>query len=184
MDDRKEVPVGTRQLTLGSEQLGWMHDSTHLLSQGDLASQREALQQQLDEDGYLFVRELISPAKVKRGLAKITAALGDAGWFVDGSDPLERQLPADSDTPPKQSKPHDSSSVGPDKKPTPARMNTYDIMHSAEVLDVLEGEELHDFFDMLFGEPSKSFHNKWFRAVKPDGFSGFHMDKVALRAPH
>ena len=141
------VPVGTQELELGSEQLGWMRESTELLAQG-----RPAVQQRLAEDGYLLLRGLIEPEKVLRGLEKITGTLGEAGWFVEGSDPLERQLaPAEA-----------------------RRPQEGDLMHCDEVLDVVEATELHDFFAMLWGEEAATFYNKWFRAVGPGGYSGFH----------
>ena len=58
----------------------------------------------------------------------------------------------------------------PERKPH----DNYELMHCEEVKAVLESEELHEFFKMLWGEEAKSFDNKWFRAVGPGGFSGFH----------
>ncbi len=148
MVDGQAVSVGTQQLSLGSAQLGWMHESK--LSEG-----RAALQQRLDTDGYLLLRELISPVKVQRGLAKIVATLAEAGHFAPGTDPMDRQIAAKA----QERRPYDG----------------YELLHSQEVLNVLESDELHDFFSTLWGEAAGTFDNKWFRAVGPGGFSGFHM---------
>ena len=142
------VPVGTQQLALGSTQLGWMHES-------DLSEGRAALQRRLDTDGYLLLRELISPSKVQRGLAKIVTTLAEAGHFAPGTDPMDRQIAA----------------KGQERQ----SYDGYELLHSEEVLNVLEADELHGFFSMLWGEAAGTFDNKWFRAVGPGGFSGFHM---------
>lgn len=155
MVDGQAVSVGTQQLSLGSAQLGWMHESK--LSEG-----RAALQQRLDTDGYLLLRELISPVKVQRGLAKIVATLAEAGHFAPGTDPMDRQIAAKA----QERRPYDG----------------YELLHSQEVLNVLESDELHDFFSTLWGEAAGTFDNKWFRAVGPGGFSGFHMYVLTLVA--
>ena len=152
MADGTVVPVGVCRLPLGSDQLGWMNEATALLAQGAAAVQR-----QLDEDGYILLRSLIDPAKVQRGLAKITSTLAGSGFFVPGSDPLDRQL-----------------ALGDDNVKRRTPYDNYELMHCPEVLDVLESEELHDFFAMLWGEESRSFDNKWFRASGPGSYSGFH----------
>lgn len=52
------------------------------------------------------------------------------------------------------------------------------LMNDPAIRRVLHGQELHDIFAELFGEPAISLDYKWFRAVIPDQYSGFHMDNV------
>ena len=92
---------------------------------------------------------------MQHGLTKIVATLAEAGYFVPGTDPMDRQIDA--------------------KAQARQAYDGYEMLHSDEVLSVLESDELYDFFSMLWGEAAGTFDNKWFRAVSPGGFSGFHM---------
>ena len=158
------VPVGTQKIRLGSPQLGWMNEATHL------ATNAAALQAQLDKDGYLLLRGLIDPAKVRRGLEKITSVLADADYFQPGTDPCDRQLAGGENL---------KSGTGPASSGRQP-YDQYQLMHSPEVLSVLESAELHALFALLWSEPATTFDFKWFRGVGPGGFSGFHMDNVYM----
>jgi ectoine hydroxylase-related dioxygenase (phytanoyl-CoA dioxygenase family) len=158
------VPVGTQTLALGQE-LGWMHESTALISDGAASSR---LQARLDEDGYLLLRGLIDSSKVRCGLEKITQVLAGASYFAEGTDPVECQLAGDKQT-----------GTGAASSGRQAYDN-YAMLHSPEVLAVVESTELRAFFSMLWGEAATTFDFKWFRGVGPGGFSGFHMDNVYM----
>ena len=56
------------------------------------------------------------------------------------------------------------------------------LMNDPAVRRVLHGEELHGLFAELFDEPAVSLDYKWFRAVLPEQYSGFHMDNVYMGA--
>jgi hypothetical protein len=157
--------VGTQKLELGGPQLGWMRDSNELL--GDIV----AIQERLDTDGYLLLRQLIDPTKVETAAADITARLEQSGCVGPATDHRQRLLPP----------PPPPATAGPLPSPLlPRPPNMQGLLHSPNLLSVLEGDELHRFFSSLFGEAATTFDHKWFRCIGPGGFSGFHMDNVYM----
>lgn len=47
------------------------------------------LNQRLDEDGYLFFRELLDPARVMELRREMLSVMQQGGWLVAGTDPVE-----------------------------------------------------------------------------------------------
>ena len=56
------------------------------------------------------------------------------------------------------------------------------MMNDDAVRRVLHGAELFGVLETLFAEPAASLDYKWFRAVVPEQYSGFHMDNVCKRS--
>lgn len=54
------------------------------------------------------------------------------------------------------------------------------IATTPEVLAVLESPALFELFARYFGEPARTFDEKWLRAVGPGGFTGVHYDSVYM----
>eukprot|EP01047_Picozoa_sp_COSAG01_P085965 COSAG01_NODE_19122_length_1029_cov_1.396774_2_plen_251_part_01 len=77
------VLAGSTPLTTGSAQLGWMRESAPQLSVAQL-------QQRLDDDGYLLLRQLIAPEKVQRCAsshrAQETTRVGEDGLGHTGHE--------------------------------------------------------------------------------------------------
>ncbi len=98
---------------------------------------------------------------VNAGCASITTEVARQGWLVEGTDPSDLIV---KKTPP------GSGMLRPEESD--------DLMNDPAVRRVLHGPELHGIFAELFREPAISLDYKWFRAVIPEQYSGFHMDNV------
>lgn len=162
MAAQQGVEVGTRVLPLDGRTLGWMHEAPTGAGPNAAATRR----MMLDRDGYLFLRGLVPSDLVDAGCASITAEVARQGWLVEGTDPAELIV---KKTPP-------GSGM--------LRTEESDVlMNDPAVRRVLHGVELHELFAELFGEPAVSLDYKWFRAVIPEQYSGFHMDNVCASLP-
>ena len=149
------VEVGQRVLPLDGEALGWMHEFDGALSDG------AAMRAQLERDGYLLLRDAIPSELVDAGCASITAEVHREGWLVEGTEPAELIV---KETPPGSGmlREHEADNM----------------MNDDAVRRVLHGAELFGVLETLFAEPAASLDYKWFRAVVPEQYSGFHMDNV------
>ena len=111
--------------------------------------------ERLNEDGYLLLRGLLSPAAVRAGLRRFTAELAERGVRFADADRLQLA----------------DGSLGAD---FPGMGDLQPMAHAEELSRVLEGPELHNFFHWLFSEPASTLDNKWTRVVPPqlDGRPG------------
>ena len=127
-------------LPFPSATLGEMADHTALL--GDAV----ALRQRLADVGYLRLRGLIPPERVRAARRAVADYLHTQGCIAATADPLRG-------------------------KPGRLMGNTA-ITHHPALLAVLEAAELRDFFTALLGEPARTYDFKWLRAVPPEGATG------------
>lgn len=148
-----KIKMGTRELEWGT-QLRELRDSNSLL--GDT----QALNQRMQEDGYLMFRELIPRQKVQQSREKTLQYMAECEALVPGRPVLEGAMPQGGKTVP--------------------LMGHRDITHDPALLQTLEAEELHHFFDMYFGEPAMTFDYKWLRGVGNEQFTGAHYDVVYM----
>lgn len=150
------VTMGTRTLELDSPALGRLRDANDLL--GNAA----ALKARLEEDGYLLMRDLHGRAKVKAAHDVILRHL-DAQGQIDRFRPI------------------DQAYVKPGVETPGGLLSRVDeVVRSREVLDVLEGEPVMDFFRRLLGGEVFTFPYKWLRAVPPGSNTGAHYDVVYM----
>ena len=59
------------------------------IDSGSLLGAREQLRERAQQDGYLFVRDLVSHDSILRLRRDVARILGDAGWLDDGTDPMD-----------------------------------------------------------------------------------------------
>lgn len=148
------VQMGTRELTMGSAQMGELRDCNALLGSG------EALRARMDEDGYLLVRGLIGREKVLAARRQVMAGLAQQGLVAPGTDSADGFAA-----------PGSAGLYMGGKKA---------VTHTPEVLGVLESPELFGFYQTLFGELVSTFGFKWLRAVGHGDFTGIHYDTVYM----
>ncbi|MCB0060687.1 MAG: phytanoyl-CoA dioxygenase family protein [Caldilineaceae bacterium] len=149
-----DIRFGYRTLSYPSAEIGELRDSNGLL--GDSA----ALHARMAEDGYLLLRGLIDREKVLQARKTVMEHMATAAALTPGTPVLEGVMPKGGRSVP--------------------MMGRKGIAHHADVLDVLESEELFDFFATYFGEPALSFNYKWLRAVGNEGYTGAHYDFVYM----
>ena len=148
------LSIGTRELELGGKYLGSLRDAPHLMS--DLP----ALRERLVEDGYLLIRQLHDPSKVKEARRVFLENLAAAGQ-LDSGYPLDDGVIAEGKR---------GRFDGDSKK----------ITHSPEFLNLVESPELMQFFSEFLGEPALTYEFKWLRVVGHRGFTGAHYDIVYM----
>jgi hypothetical protein len=151
------LAVGTRMLPFDGKSLGWMHECA--------AATGAEMRRELGSHGYCLLRSALSKELVDAGAAALTEEVSRQGWLVEGTDPAELVV--------KQQPPGSGM----------LRDVEQDAMMNHEAIRrVLHGPELFGIFEALFGGEAVSFDYKWFRAVVPGQYSGFHMDSVYMGA--
>jgi ectoine hydroxylase-related dioxygenase (phytanoyl-CoA dioxygenase family) len=147
-----DIRFGYRDMTFPS------NDLAELRSSNDLLNDLPALHTRMNEDGYLLLRGLIDRDKVLAARETILTYMEEQSALVPNTPLLEGVMGGRS----------------------PQMMGIKGIAHHKDVLDVLEGEELTDFYDSYFGEPSLTYHYKWLRGVGNEEYTGAHYDFVYM----
>jgi hypothetical protein len=136
------------------DKLGELRDSAPLL--GD----RLALKSRMEQDGYLFLRNLINRETVLNARNAIVSHLAANNALVDGYSPLEAVMP---------------------RSGKEVRMTGQSVItHHPACLELFENQALFDFFRMFFGEEAVTYDYKWLRAVGNENFTGCHYDVVYM----
>ncbi len=149
------LKFGNKELELGGKYLGiGLRDCNAILHD------REALHERMAEDGYLLIRGLHKRETVMRARTKVIENLVENGCIAEGTDPEEAVM--------KPGAGH------------PATLGRKGISHTPEMLSVIEGKPVFDFFQHYFGTQPMTYDYKWLRAVRPDGFTGAHYDVVYM----
>jgi len=146
--------MNKKPMELNGKYLGLLRESHALL--GD----REALQARMEEDGYLLIRGLHNPEKVKTARRFLLEKL-DENEQLDKSHPLMDAIPATGKR---------GAFMGGNKA----------VTHAPAFLGVVESPEIMNFCEQYFGAPVLTYDYKWLRVVGPDGFTGAHYDIVYM----
>jgi hypothetical protein len=173
------VAVGSRRLPLVRQVdpprpgvLGMMRESS-------TAESTAALRQKLSEDGYVLLRGVLPVDAVAEARRAIVLGLMAHEWEFDDMESLT--LAESHPCPCPWSAQSGSSAVGR----AFGGADLQALMHSVEVLRVVESEELFTVFRRIFGEPSSTLDMKWLRAMSPEHNDakprgGFHMDNIFM----
>ena len=148
------VNMGIRELELGGKYLGHLREANGLM--GDM----DALRSRLREDGYLLIRGLHDPQKVKAARRMLLHNL-DANGQIDRSFPLDEACIAPNAR---------GSFMGGAKA----------VTHTPEFLGVVESPELMQFFSDFLGAPALTYTYKWLRVVGQGDYTGAHYDVVYM----
>lgn len=149
-----KLNMGTRELELDGKYLGRLREAN------DLMGNPAALRARMQEDGYLLIRRLHDPEKVK-AVRRVLIDNLDANGQIDRSHPLDEAWIAPGAR---------GSFLGGAKA----------VTHSPEFLAVVEAPELMQFFSDFLGGPSLTYNYKWLRAVGSGDFTGAHYDVVYM----
>ena len=149
-----QIRFGYRELNYPSAELGELRDSNALLGHAP------ALHARMAEDGYLLLRGLIDRDKVLQARSTVMAHMAAQEALTPGTPVLEGVMPKGGRSVP--------------------MMGRKGIAHHADMLAVLEGDELYNFFATYFGEPALTFNYKWLRAVGNEQYTGAHYDYVYM----
>ncbi len=147
-----QVKFGHRLYEYPSSQLGQLRESN------DVLGNAPAMRQRLEEDGYLFIRQLIPYETVLKSRNTILQYMADHEGMEPGSRPLEGVM-------------------GEKGKSVSMRKT---ITRHPDVLATFESPQLFQFYQQLFGEPVITFDYKWLRAVGREKFTGSHYDIVYM----
>ena len=146
--------MNQKKMDLGGKHLGWLREANNLL--GD----RDALQARLEADGYLLIRGLHDPVKVKAARRFLLNKL-DENEQLDRAYPLLEGVPAEGKR---------GMFMGGNKA----------VTHQPDFLNLVESAEIMDFCEGFFDAPVITYDYKWLRVVEPGGFTGAHYDVVYM----
>ncbi|MCC6484658.1 MAG: phytanoyl-CoA dioxygenase family protein [Armatimonadetes bacterium] len=149
-----KLAMGEREMELGGPYLGTLPEATHLMGDAD------ALREQMERDGFLLIRKLHDPEKVKAARRLVLENLRDNGQ-LDSEASLEEGLLREGGR---------GAFLGGSKA----------VTHTPEFLSVVESPELMRFFSDFLGAPALTFSYKWLRAVGRGEFTGAHYDVVYM----
>ena len=149
----RTLRLGTRDLELGSSQLGTLRDATPHL--GDPA----ALRARLDDEGYLLLRGLQDRDLVLEARRQMVQVLRDEGVADKSGGPLDAR-PA----------------------PGEAKRNGIEgrLGQCPAFRQVVESERIRRFMEGIYGGEALTFTYKWMRVVGPGDFTGAHYDVVYM----
>lgn len=142
------------QMELEGKYLGSLRDSNELLSD------RKALRQRMEEDGYLLIRRLHDIQNVQAARKFLLEKLHE-NQQIDGAYPLSKGVAADGKR---------GMFMGGNKS----------ITHHPAFLNLVESREIMDFYQHYFGEKVMTYDYKWLRVVGPGSFTGAHYDIVYM----
>lgn len=149
-----QLAMGKREMELGGKYLGSLIESNELLGN------TSALRTRMEEDGYLLIRGLQDPEKVKAARGVVLENL-EANGQLDPGTPVAEAVARDGAS---------GAFLGGSKK----------ITHTPEFLGVVESPEIMGFFEEFLEGPVLTFDYKWLRAVGPGSFTGAHYDVVYM----
>jgi hypothetical protein len=140
-------PLDTSEAAFGE-----LRDSSFLL--GD----RAALNERLQEDGYLFMRGFHKRDDVLAARRVMVERLAREGLLAEGTDPMDAII-----------KPGANSVFRPDL-----------TTDNTPLMDVLYGPNMMGFYGELFDEPALHYDFTWLRAMGPGNGSHPHCDIVYM----
>ena len=149
-----KLNMGKRELELGGKHLGHLREANELMGDAD------ALRARMQEDGYLLIRRLHDPNKVKATRRMLINNL-DSNGQIDRSHPIDEAWIATGAR---------GSFMGGAKA----------VTHSPEFLGLAESPELMQFFSEFLNGPSLTYNYKWPRVVGKGDFTGAHYDVVYM----
>ena len=143
---------GYRDIDFPGSDLGHLRDSSALLDDGP------GLHQRMAEDGYLLLRGLIDRQIVLTARQTVMDHLHAHAALVPDTPILEGVMGGRS----------------------PQMMGRKGVAYHPSMLDVLEGQELFDFYSEYFDSPVLTYDYKWLRAVGNEEYTGAHYDYVYM----
>jgi hypothetical protein len=139
--------------------LGGKYLST-LRASNDALDDPAVLRARMQEDGYLLLRGLQNPDRV-RGARRVILENLQANGQLDPNASLDEGIAAPGAR---------GRFLG----------GTKQLTHTPEFLSVVESPEIMGFFERFLDGPVLTFDYKWLRAVGPGDFSGAHYDVVYM----
>ena len=149
------VRIGDHELELGGEHLVELKESTELV--GDPA----ALSDRLAEDGYLFIRGFHDPDLVGDARRDVLTHMAEVG-MLDPDAPVEE------------------GRIHPDYFDETFDMTSSSWTEYPSLQELVDGQEIMDFFATMLDDKPLAFDYKWGRAKATGGFTGFHVDRIFM----
>jgi hypothetical protein len=151
---RVKLTLAKQELELGGRYLSTLRDSTGLLHEP------AALRERIEEEGYLLLRGLHDPARVRAVRDMILDNLAE-------NDQIDASFPVDQGVVKPGAR---GSFLGGSKAMT--RNRTF--------LDLVESPRIMEFFAQFLRSDVLTFDYKWLRVIAPGDFTGAHYDVVYM----
>ncbi|MCA1597015.1 MAG: hypothetical protein LC772_11400 [Chloroflexi bacterium] len=157
--DSGGIRTGTR-LLFGSDAFTFENDVEELRDSSVLLGNIEALRDRMAEDGYLFIRGFFERELVLRARLRVLQHLAKEGLLRPGES-IESGMSTE-----------ENRSVG--------LFRNLEVAHSPEVLAVVDGPLIRQFFSEFLGGEIITFDKRWLRAMARGGSNGWHYDSVFM----
>lgn len=118
------------------------------------------LQNRLERDGYVLLRNFLDREAVLNARRTILEQIQKEGYLAEGAE-------------------IDSAEIASGDRVL-SLLNRQDIAHKPQVMNVLENARLSSLFRSLFREEAVTCQYKWLRAVPQGKFTGVHVDSVYM----
>jgi len=151
----RSVSVGDHELELGSDALVELREST------DIRDDPAALRERLAEDGYLFIRGLHDPDRVRDARADVLEHMAEEG-LLDPDAPVAEGV------------------IHPEYFGDAFDMSAASWTHYPNLTELVEGDEIMSFFDRFLDAPPLALDRKLGRAKATGRFTGFHVDRIFM----
>lgn len=149
-----DLQMGQVKLELGGKYLGTLREVNERIDN------IEALHAQMAEDGYLLIRGLQNPERVKAARRVVLDNLSTNGQLVP-DHPIDDGVAAEGKR---------GRFLG----------GTKAVTHTPDFLSVVESPEIMNFFESFLNGPVLTYNYKWLRAVGPGDNTGAHYDVVYM----
>ena len=146
--------MGSDEMELGGKYLSTLREAN------DLLDDPVALRARMADDGYLLIRGLQDPNRVRAARQVVLDNLAANGQ-IDPEYPLDQGVVVSGKR---------GHFFGGAKN----------VTHAPEFLDVVDSPEIMGFFERFLGGPVLTFDYKWLRAVGPGDNTGAHYDVVYM----
>ncbi|CAK8672065.1 unnamed protein product [Clavelina lepadiformis] len=155
-----EVKLGNRPMVFPGPKLKQLEPCNHLLGN------KQALQKELDEKGYIFLNNFHDRDAVLNARKAVLHYLKEQGQQI--LDTLHYDL--------------DEGFLNPrcGLGCIPFMEGRNSLTHCDAMKRVIEGNHVFSFFEELFGGEAITFDFKWLRAMHRSGYTGAHIDRVYM----
>jgi ectoine hydroxylase-related dioxygenase (phytanoyl-CoA dioxygenase family) len=140
------------RLDTSDEAFGELRDSSYLAGDG------ESLRNQMQEDGYLFMRGYLDREEVLDARREVTAKLAAEGLLEAGTDPMDAIIRKGAE-----------SVFRPDL-----------TENNPPLMKLLYSGAMMEFYEEFFSEPIRHYDFTWLRAVSPGMGTKPHCDMVYM----
>ena len=153
----KKIPIGT-PFQFGEHRFLFGKEIVELVDSSSLLNNLDALQNRMQEDGYLFIRGFHPREQAEQAAHWTLQAIAQHGG-IKTDTPVEKGF------------------IGEGNRSFSFFRQT-DVAHAKPILDVVDSNRTMQFYEKFLGGPVITFDKRWLRCMAKGGHNHFHYDTV------